>query len=422
MDAHFRRAAALDAIERIRRGERPDTLESDTLDFKEETGTVGRDGARTPIPPEHEPAARALAAEAACFANAEGGVLVVGVDDKRSGPAAFVGAYLDAIWLRERIHALTLPHLSVDRIEELVVEGKRLYLVNVADALEEIRCDGKLRARVGRGCEELTGDQARQLLERRRRYDWSAEPSGLRLSRAEPAALAVAHRLYRQEHGRTPPDDAALASQLGLTIDDGDDARLNNAGAALLCALEPDRVQINLRATRSPGAVAYERLASRAPLLTALDEAFAALDRLFVPRHTVVGLLRRERRAIPRRAYREALVNAVMHRDHRQINSQVEVTVVGDPAATLSVRSPGTFPPGVSASHLLSVPSRPRNPALAHALHTLGLAEREGVGVDTMYVEMLRDGHAEPEIVETGGDVLCNLFGGTPNEDVRSFF
>jgi DNA-binding MarR family transcriptional regulator len=39
-----------------------------------------------------------------------------------------------------------------------------------------------------------------------------------------------------------------------------------------------------------------------------------------------------------------------------------------------------------------------------------------------MYVEMLRDGHAEPEIVETGGDVLRNLFGGAPDEDVRSFF
>src|SRR5579863_855781 len=132
MDAHSRRQAAVEAIEQVLRGARPTHLESDTLDFKEESGTV-RSGSRHPIPTQHEPAARALAEEAACFANSEkGGVLVVGVDDKVVGAAAIVGSYLDLAWLRERIHALTQPHLSVDVIEEQVVAGQRIYLINVA--------------------------------------------------------------------------------------------------------------------------------------------------------------------------------------------------------------------------------------------------------------------------------------------------
>lgn len=304
MDAHSRRQAALSAIEQIRLGGRPADLESDTLDFKEETGSVLH-GQRRPTPPQHEPAARTLAEEAACFANSsDGGVLVVGVDDKASGPAAFVGAYLDTAWLRERIHALTLPHLAVDVIEELAVEGHRIYLVNVAPALEEIRCDGRLRARFGARCEELTGDQARRLLEERRRYDWSAEPSGFRLSDAVPAALDLARRYYQTGHGRVPQSDAALVSQLGLQAAGAysDDPILNNAGALLLCPFELSQEQLDLLATRAEGAVSYKRLERWAPLLLAFEEAWQFLLECFPARSEIVGLQRRELRAVPQRA------------------------------------------------------------------------------------------------------------------------
>ncbi|MGH2460061.1 MAG: ATP-binding protein, partial [Chloroflexota bacterium] len=423
MDAHDRRQGALTAIDRIIAGELAGDLESQTLDFKEEGGTVDRNGLRVAISPHHEPAARALAEAASCFANSlTGGLLIVGVDDKRSGPAAFVGTHLDVTWLRERIHALTQPHLAVDVIEEMTVVGKRLYLINVAPALEEIRYEGKLHARFGRRCDELSGDLSRQLLESRRRYDWSAEPSGLRLSQALPQAIELAQRYYRQEHGRTPSSVLALAVQLGITLNDEDDPVLNNAGALLLCPFDPGQVQIDVIVTRAEGQPSRDRVERQAPLLTALDDAMATLNATFIPNYTIVGLQRREVRAVPQRAFREALVNAIMHRDYRLINGRVVVTILGDPATILKVRSPGGFPPGVSADRLLNVPSRPRNPVLAHVLHLLGLAEREGIGVDTMYREMLRDGHPSPEIVEDGGDVLCILQGGPAVEAIRSFF
>ena len=423
MDAHSRRAAAIDAISKVFAGERPDSLEGQSLDFKEEVGTVGRTGARAPISPKHEPAARALAEESTCFANTDaGGVIVVGVDDKQSGPAAFVGAHLDTAWLRERIHVLTLPHLSIDLIEEMTVAGKRVYLINVAPALEEIRCDGKLRARFGRRCEEITGDQARRFLETRRRYDWSAEPSGMRLSWAVPAAVALMKRFYREEHARTPASARSLAAQLDLTVDDAEDPTLNNAGALLLCAFDPGQVQIDVIATRVEGRPSRQRLEARAPLLTAFEDAIQMIDASFPAERIIVGMRRRELRAVPRRAFREALVNAVTHRDYRQIHGRVTVMMIGEPATTLKVRSPGGFPPGVAADRLLTTPSRPRNPVLAQALHTLGMSEREGIGVDTMYLEMLRDGRRAPDIVEDAGDVLCILWGGAPDQEVRAFF
>jgi ATP-dependent DNA helicase RecG len=425
MDAHSRRVAALRAIEQILQGARPEHFESDLLDFKEERGTTDVAGGHVSIPPRHEPAARALAEEAACFANSQhGGVIVVGVNDKQAGPAAFTGSYLDTAWLRQRLYALTQPHLAVDEIEVQEVQGKRIYLINVAPALEEIRCDGKLRARFADGCRELSGDQARALLEQRRHYDWSAEPSGLRFSQVEPQALALARRYYAEARGRGAASDRALASQLGLFAGDAQepDPELNRAGALLLAVFEPHVQQLDVLVAPVEGARSRKRLERAAPLLPAFADAWELLDAEFPSETVVIAGRRRAVRSIPEDALREALVNAIMHRDYRLPRGRIVVQVLGQPAATLKVRSPGDFPPGVRPERILTTPSTPRNPVLAHAVHLLGLAEREGIGIDTMYLQMLRDGHPVPEITEDGGDVLCVLSGGRVDREVRAFF
>jgi ATP-dependent DNA helicase RecG len=425
MDANSRRNAALAAIEAVRNGAVADTAETELVDFKEERGTFDKaTKTRRAVDPRHEPAAQALAEEVGCFANSDsGGVLVVGVDDKASGADAFVGAHLDVSWLRERIYSLTQPNVSVDLIEELTVEGRRIYLINVAPGLEEVRVGGKLRARFSTGCEELSGDRARDFLERRRRFDWTAESSGLRLSDAEPAALESARRHYEEQRGAAAPtSDAGFARRLGITLDESDDPELTRAGALLLCRFEPGNPQLDVLLTTAEGAASIERSLSEAPLLTAFDQAWDLIVRSFPARSSVIGAQRRSVRAIPEPALREALVNALMHRDHRQARGNVVAIITGDPPAALKVQSPGGFPLGVQRDRLLTTRSQPRNPALASAFRVLGLAETEGVGIDTMFRVMLRDGHPEPDIDDRGGDVVCRLTGGSVDVQVRDFF
>jgi ATP-dependent DNA helicase RecG len=423
MDAHSRRQVALDAIAAVRGGALAKDIENQYVDFKEEGGTVGRSGRRMTIGSRDQRAAQALAEVAACMANSDSGaVVVVGVNDKERGKAAFVGTYLDTVWLRERIHALTQPNLSVDVIEEVHGEGRRLYLINVAPALEEVRCGGKLRARLGDDCVELSGDRAREFLERRRNFDWTAQPSGLRFSDADPDALASARRHFEEQRGSAPGSDLALARRLGVTLTPEDDPALTRAGALLLCEFEPHVDQLDLMITTAEGATSRFRERHPAPLILAFDVVWDQMLHTFPAESSIVGAQRRAVRAIPEGAMREALVNALMHRDYRQPHGLVIALATGDPPSALKVRSPGGFPVGVQGDRLLATPSRPRNLALANAFRALGLADTEGVGINTMYRVMLRDGHPEPDIVEDAGDVICRLTGGRVDPYVREFF
>ncbi len=418
-----RREAAIKAIDAVMAGALAHDQEGDLVDFKEEAGSIDRAGRRLVIGDHHEPAAAAIAAEASCLANTTtGGVLVVGVDDKASGVMALVGAQSDPDWLRHRIWALTQPNLTVD-VEELHRAGVRLLLVNVPDALEEVRAGGRLRTRVGPSCEELTGDRARQFLEARRGFDWSSQPSGMRLSMAVPEAWTSARRHYEEEHGTAPGSNFEIARRLGLLIGDGDDPELTRAGALLLCEYEPNIAQLQVMLSDTEGVASRRSLRGPAPLLPLYDAALSLLlTDAFPAESRLVGTQRQSLRAIPEVAIRESLVNAIMHRDYRLDRATIVALATGSPSDVFKVRSPGGFPPGVSAARLIATQSKPRNPTLAEAMRVLGLAEKEGVGIDTMYRVMLRDGHPEPEIDEQDGEVVVRLSGGSPDVRLREFF
>lgn len=423
MSAHRRRNLALDALAAVAAGTRASDAETEQVDFKEELGTRGRGGAHQVISPTHEPAAQALSEEVGCLANSlAGGVLIVGVDDRVGGSDALIGAQSDAAWLKSRIHALTSPHYTVD-IEELLEHGTRLLLIDVPPALEEIRAGGRLRARIGTSCEELSGDRAREFLERRRGYDWSAEPSGFRLSQASGSSLASARAKYQSARGVAPASDRELVRRLGVLVGSGaePDPELTRAGALLLAPLDPAIEQIVILDVSSEGRPSRHSVRGSAPLLELFDDAWAQLTGTSFPETvTVVGAGRRLMRAIPDYALREALVNAIMHRDYRLSRSAITVHAID--GMSLKVSSPGGFVSGLSADRLITAPSTPRNPALAAALRALGLAEREGVGIDIMYEQMLRSGHPAPNITEFGGEVVVTLHGGRPDVELLAYF
>lgn len=104
------------------------------------------------------------------------------------------------------------------------------------------------------------------------------------------------------------------------------------------------------------------------------------------------GLFHPEIRTFNEDAVREAILNAVSHRDYRLAGS----TFIKQWPQRLQVVSPGGFPPGVNAENIL-VRQSPRNPRLADALGRCGLVERSGQGADRMFSSALREGKLPPD-------------------------
>lgn len=94
-----------------------------------------------------------------------------------------------------------------------------------------------------------------------------------------------------------------------------------------------------------------------------------------------------------RQGFREALVNALIHRDYARSGAvHIQLTDAG-----LSISNPGGFVEGVSVENLLTTPPKARNPLLADIVKRIGLAERTGRGIDRIYEGVLRYGRPLPD-------------------------
>lgn len=125
----------------------------------------------------------------------------------------------------------------------------------------------------------------------------------------------------------------------------------------------------------------------RGPLWLLVEDVVEHLRARVIPiGWEVAGDLRRvERPAYPLAAVREAVVNALTHRNYMAPGG---VVVRVNPAG-LSVQNPGGFPPGVTPGRPIS---KPRNPRLARLMYLVGLVEEVGTGIRRMREACARAG------------------------------
>ena len=150
----------------------------------------------------------------------------------------------------------------------------------------------------------------------------------------------------------------------------------------------------------------------RWPLLRVMEECeqrFSARNR---EQEVLVGMLRVAVPDYPPAAFREALANALIHRDYTRLGA-VHVQWHDD---RLEISNPGGFPEGVRLDNLLVTAPRPRNPLLADAFKRAGIVERTARGIDTIFYEQLRNGRPAPSYERSNeSGVVVILPGGQPN-------
>ena len=148
------------------------------------------------------------------------------------------------------------------------------------------------------------------------------------------------------------------------------------------------------------------------PLLRAMDELMMRFKARYHEEELMVGLLRVGVPDYPERAFREALANALIHRDYSQIGA-VHIQWYDD---RIEISNPGGFPEGVRLDNLLITPPRPRSPLLADAFKRAGIVERTGRGIDIIFSEQLRNGRPAPSYRRsTETSVVLVMPGGQAN-------
>ena len=124
----------------------------------------------------------------------------------------------------------------------------------------------------------------------------------------------------------------------------------------------------------------------RGPLVHQIDEAVKLVLDELAAGLTLAGSGFKAEHVYPERVVKEAIVNAVIHRDYR-LNRDIFVRIFDD---RIEVESPGLFPGRITADNIDKVGSKARNPLIAQNLREFPVAPNidAGEGVKMMFSEM----------------------------------
>jgi ATP-dependent DNA helicase RecG len=374
--------------------------ESLTVEFKSDREPLGDDD---------------LIEAAVCLANTEGGRVYVGVEDDgrvtglhRSRPARV-----------EPLSALvanrTSPPLAVT-CRELSVQGLRVAVIEVPKSRAIVaRSDGLIKRRRLRmdGRPECVPFLPGEHLSRQsdlRLADPSAQVlAGATVADFDPLQRArlrtVIERNPRGDKALLRLADEELEGALGLSVEEAGLRRPTLAGVLMIGKTEA------LRRLAPTHEVLFQVLEGtkvrvNEPSSAALVEVVEWLDLLCRGVNTEQefseGLFRIGIARVDSDALREALNNALVHRDYARLGP-IRVCWQDD---ELIISNPGGFVEGVSLATLLTTEPKPRNPKLADAFKRVGLVERTGRGVDLIYGGMLRFGRPAPDYSESRPDLV----------------
>ena len=194
------------------------------------------------------------------------------------------------------------------------------------------------------------------------------------------------------------------------------------AAGIMLFAADPSRyfaharIQVAAYSGSVRTATPLDHATIRKPLPHAIDEAVTFIRRNTRHPLRIIGLQRIEVDEYPEEALREALVNALAHRDYEDAGRRITVDVFRD---RIEIISPGSLPGNLSLAKLRSgkARSRSRNPNISQGLVFLGRMEERGTGIMRMRDAMLNHGLDEPLITIADNEVVVVLRG--PGEDMN---
>jgi ATP-dependent DNA helicase RecG len=349
------------------------------------------------------------------LANEGGGKIILGVTDKRPrsviGTTAFAEPGRTEAGLYERLHH-RIP------LQELDYHGRRVLVAQVPGRLPSTAWEynGRYLRRAGDDLVSIPPAELQAMFSEVV-SDYSAEPCPAKISDLESSALGDFRRRWARKASNPRIeqwDDWETLTNAELLVDRAVTIAalvLFGGQAALTRYLSQAEVIFEYRSSEASGP-AQDRYELRSCLLHTLDELWRRINLRNDRQSYQEGLFRYEIPTFDETAVREALLNAVAHRDYRAGGS----VFVRQYFRRLEIVSPGGFPPGITAENILDQQS-PRNRRLAEALSKCGLIERSGQGINLMVETAIRQSKPLPGFSGTSPhEVRLTLSGNIQDE------
>ena len=333
---------------------------------------------------------------AAAFANTNGGVILIGVSDKREINGITIGKET----LRDvsnRISQATEPRVIVE-VESVAVEGQSVLLVHIAEtSIKPISVRGRCYKRVGNSNRVMSPQEIAQMHLNTVGQSWDqllVTSAGI----DDIADKKVEWYLTRRETTRNvaKPQDMSLTALL-RNIDGLSDEETPTHAGILFFGKYPQRFFQNaqLRVVRFKGTSVTHPVIDRLDCSGALWEMVNAAEEFIrknirlLSLRTSKSFQRDDKFEYPLEALREAIINALIHRNYQK-HSDVRVFIFDN---RVEIINPGTFPEGVSPDAPVH---EPVNPILSQFMYDVGFIERYGSGIRMMKRLSEEWGNKEP--------------------------
>jgi ATP-dependent DNA helicase RecG len=347
-----------------------------------------------------------------CLANTDGGELWLGVEDNGT-PTGLHPDHRQLNGLVGLVAARTSPSLVV-QVETVTFDGIEVARIQVPQAKGEVATSNGvyLRRRLRHdGTPECVPMLPHERTSRASTFglsDVSAQPvAGSTLQDFDPLErdrLRQCIERYGGDRVLLELDDEALDGALGFTVRQPDGSRIPTLTGLLLVGREPslrDLVPTHefTFQVMALSAVRFNEF-RRFPLLKALDWLETNFRPYNPEQELQIGLFRVPVPKVDMSAFREAIANALIHRDYHELGA-VHVRLEDE---ALVISNPGGLVDGVTIANLLTTEPRPRNPRLADAMKRIGIVERTGRGIDNIYRGLLRFGRPAPNYTRTNSN------------------
>ena len=360
-----------------------------------------------------DPEVELLAETLVAFANSDGGTVLVGVDEQGQATGPVYPDELEEV-LQAAVRECR-PPVEARWHQAAAEEGLAFAIVVVRSPELHSLADGRVLVRAGADNRPLSGDQIRQLAATKSTGDFEAEPApGAQREDFDDEVIAeFVTRWEERQHREWTRTVDDLLVEVGALDEDG---RPTVAGV-LMFASNPQAFlpQSGLTFVKfvgmlprgesgQPGYGRREEIGG--PLARIIQRTWEVVGEEMRTGAVVTGLEREERNEYPVSAVREALVNAVAHRDYRLGGRRIEVRMFRD---RMEITSPGGLPGFITVDNIVEEHFS-RNPRLVSGLFQWGYIEELGLGVDLMIEEMVRAGHPAPKFKDTPYSFTVTLY------------